>query len=50
MNLLHENLAPQVLPYDINVDEGYKAIFERHKVWGNFKINNVDCGGSWKES
>ncbi|MHA1378912.1 MAG: hypothetical protein ACTSRG_11070 [Candidatus Helarchaeota archaeon] len=48
--LLYHDLAPQVIPYDINVEEGYKAIFERHKFWGNFKINDNDCGGIWQQS
>ena len=48
-NLLYQDLAPQILPYDINADEGFKAI-ERHNFWGNFKINNVECGGSWHRS
>ena len=48
--LLHENLHPQVLPYERNVDEGFKAIFERHKYWGNFIINNKKCGGIWQRT
>ncbi|MFX1411078.1 MAG: hypothetical protein ACFFA6_12055, partial [Promethearchaeota archaeon] len=48
--LLYENLKPQVLPYERNVDEGFKAIFERHKYWGNFFISNKDCGGIWQRT
>jgi len=48
--LLYENLHPQVLPYERNVDEGFKAIFERHKYWGNFIINNKKCGGIWQRT
>ncbi|MFW9880433.1 MAG: hypothetical protein ACFFG0_45770 [Candidatus Thorarchaeota archaeon] len=43
----YSSIKPQVLPYQINVDEGFKALFERHKFWGDFKINNVLCGGFW---
>jgi len=48
--LLYENCNPQVISYDKCVDEGFKAIVERHKVWGNFKINNNECGGFWHTS
>ncbi len=48
--LLYENLAPQVLPYDVNAREGFKAIIERHKLWGDFKLNNQECGGYWQAS
>ncbi len=48
--LLYENLNPQVLPYERNVDEGFKAIFERHRYWGNFFINNKECGGIWQRT
>jgi len=48
--LLYENLNPQVLPYEKNVDEGFKAIFERHRYWGNFVINNKECGGIWQRT
>jgi hypothetical protein len=47
---LYLNLEPQVIPYELNVKESFKAIFERHKYWGNLKINNVDCGGFWGPS
>ncbi len=47
---LYQNLEPQILPYEINVKESFNAIFERHKYWGNLKINNVDCGGFWGPS
>jgi hypothetical protein len=47
---LYESLNPQVLPFEINVQEGYKAVFERHQSWGSFKINNVPCGGIWHRS
>ncbi len=48
--LLYENLAPQVIPYDINAREGFKAIIERHKLWGDFKLNGQECGGYWQAS
>ncbi len=48
--LLYENLEPQILPYDINVDEGFKAIIERHKYWCDFKINQENCGGFWQRT
>ncbi len=48
--LLYENFNPQILPYDKNVEEGFKVILERHKCWGNFKINDVDCGGFWRNT
>ncbi|MFX0034229.1 MAG: hypothetical protein ACFE9I_01150 [Candidatus Hermodarchaeota archaeon] len=47
---INESLNPQILPYEKNVQEGYAAIFERHKVWGDFKISNIDCGGIWFRS
>jgi len=46
----YESLEPQILPYETNVIEGFKAIFERHRFWGSFTINNVDCGGIWQRS
>ncbi|MFX1338646.1 MAG: hypothetical protein ACFFDK_08560 [Promethearchaeota archaeon] len=46
----YESINPQVVPYEINVKEAFKAIFERHNFWGNFKINNVECGGFWQQS
>ncbi len=48
-NLL-KNLNPQIIPFEDNVREGYKALFERHKFWGDFKINKVECGGIWFRS
>lgn len=45
--LFYETLEPQVLPYDVNVKEGLEAIFNRHSLWGDLKINNVNCGGFW---
>lgn len=48
--LLYEDLKPQVLPYDINVMEGFKAILDRHKFWCDFKINSEECGGFWQRS
>ncbi len=48
--LLRQNLNPQILPYNINVQEGLKAIFKRHEYWGNFYINNKKCGGIWQRS
>ncbi|MFX1496024.1 MAG: hypothetical protein ACFFBH_00720 [Promethearchaeota archaeon] len=47
---LYESLKPQVLPYEENVREGFKAIFERHKYWGTFWINGIECGGIWQRS
>ncbi|MHA1269625.1 MAG: hypothetical protein ACTSPY_07525 [Candidatus Helarchaeota archaeon] len=49
-NLLYENLNPQILPYDMNVNEGIKAILERHKCWVDFKINNIECGGFFQNT
>ncbi|MFX0043557.1 MAG: hypothetical protein ACFE8L_11660 [Candidatus Hodarchaeota archaeon] len=48
--LLYESLYPQVLPYERNADEGFKAIFERHKYWGTFVIDNKICGGIWQRT
>jgi len=48
--LLNNNLAPQILPYDKNAEEGFKAIIERHKVWGNFTLKGEKCGGIWQTS
>jgi len=48
--LLYKSLNPQVLPYDICVKEGFKALIERHNYWGEFKINNVNCGGIFLHS
>ena len=48
--ILFQSLDPQILPFENNVYEGYKALFERHKFWGNFKINGVECGGIWFRS
>lgn len=48
--LLIENLKPQILPYDTNVEEGIKAILDRHNFWCNFKINDEECGGFWQRS
>ncbi|MEE9377885.1 MAG: hypothetical protein V3V33_07595 [Candidatus Lokiarchaeia archaeon] len=48
--LLYENLEPQILPYDINVNEGFNAIIERHKYWCDFKIDQENCGGFWQRS
>jgi len=47
---LYKNLNPQVVPYNKNVEEGFKSIFERHKAWGDFEINGVPCGGFWQKS
>jgi hypothetical protein len=47
---LYETLEPQVLPYKINVKEGFEAIFERHKYYGEFIINEKECGGIWQRS
>ena len=48
--LLNSSLAPQVIPYDKNAEEGFKAIIERHKVWGDITLNGKECGGSWQTS
>ncbi|MBD3193436.1 MAG: hypothetical protein GF317_00155 [Candidatus Lokiarchaeota archaeon] len=48
--LLYDNLDPQILPYERNVEEGMKAIFERHKYWGDFSLNGKKCGGIWIRS
>jgi len=48
--LLHNNLTPQILPYDKNAEEGFKAVIERHKMWGDFILNGEECGGSWQYS
>ncbi len=47
---LFKSLEPQILPFENNVYEGYMALFERHKFWGDFKINEVECGGIWFRS
>nr|MDO8087255.1 hypothetical protein [Candidatus Sigynarchaeum springense] len=49
-NLLRESLAPQVLPFEVNVKEGFAAILDRHKLWQDFQIDGRDCGGSWQAS
>jgi hypothetical protein len=49
-HLLYENLAPQILPYEVNTEEAFKAIFERHKLWVNFTVNGVDCGGVFQNT
>ncbi|MFX0070208.1 MAG: hypothetical protein ACFFAO_03870 [Candidatus Hermodarchaeota archaeon] len=48
--LVFEDLNPQILPYETNVQEGIKAILDRHKFWCNFKINDKECGGFWQRS
>ncbi|MEX2684271.1 MAG: hypothetical protein Q6373_022055, partial [Candidatus Sigynarchaeota archaeon] len=48
--LLRESLAPQVLPFEINVNEGFTAIFDRHQLWQDFQVEGHDCGGSWQAS
>ncbi|MGV9203432.1 MAG: hypothetical protein ACOC44_05350, partial [Promethearchaeia archaeon] len=45
-----KNLLPQIIPYEENVKEGFKAIFNRHKYWGNFSIDGIPCGGTWQKS
>ncbi len=47
---LYDSFEPQVLPYCINVQEGFKAIFDRHRFWGDFVINKKECGGIWQRS
>ncbi len=48
--LLYLSFKPQILPYDINVKEGFDAIFKRHQYWGDLTINNVECGGFWVQT
>ncbi|MBN2150067.1 MAG: hypothetical protein JW839_01350 [Candidatus Lokiarchaeota archaeon] len=48
--LLRSSLAPQVLPFEVNVREGFAAIFDRHKLWQDFQVGGRDCGGSWQAS
>ena len=48
--LFKSSLEPQVIPYDKNAEEGFKAIIERHKIWGDFNINGEKCGGFWQTS
>lgn len=47
---LYQSFDPQILPYQKNVIEGIKAIFERHQYWGDFFINNKKCGGTWQRT
>jgi len=47
---LYQSLDPQILPYEINVQEGLKAIFQRHHYWGDFLINGEKCGGTWERT
>ena len=46
----YDDIGPQFLPYVKNVKAGYKAIFEQHNFFGNFKINGQECGGIWNRS
>jgi len=48
--LLYGSIEPQILPYNTNVKEGFKALFDRHQFWGDFKINGAECGGFWVRS
>ncbi len=48
--LLNKSLEPQVIAYDKNAQEGFKAVIERHKIWGDFNLNGVECGGFWQTS
>ena len=48
--LLYLSLKPQILPYEVNVKEGFDAIFKRHQYWGDLTINNVECGGFWVQT
>jgi hypothetical protein len=48
--LLYKDLKPQILPYDFNVKEGFKAIIEKHKCWIDFEINGSHCGGFFQNS
>jgi len=48
--LLYTSMKPQILPYEVNVKEGFDAIFERHQYWGDLTINNVECGGFWVQT
>ncbi len=47
---LRKAFAPQVLPFDVNVKEGFLAMFDRHKLWADFQIDGRECGGSWQSS
>ncbi len=47
---LYADCNPQVLSYDTFVEEGFKAIFKRHNYWGNFQIDNIECGGVFLRS
>ena len=47
---LYETQEPQILPYKVNVKEGFEAIFNRHNYWGEFFINGKECGGIWERS
>ena len=46
----YESLNPQIVPFNINVKESFKAVFDRHDCWGNFKIDDTECGGIWQQS
>ncbi|MHA1264024.1 MAG: hypothetical protein ACTSRS_02215 [Candidatus Helarchaeota archaeon] len=48
--LLHASFAPQVLPYRVNVEEGLKAIFDRHGYWADFTVSGQECGGIFQNS
>jgi hypothetical protein len=48
--LLYNSLEPQILPFCTNVEEGFKAILQRHKFWCDFKIKDYECGGFWQRS
>lgn len=50
MKKLHTSLAPQVISYDRNALEGFSAITDRHKIWGDFVLNGEPCGGFWQTS
>ncbi len=44
------SIEPQIIPFEDNVKEGYAAIFKRHQLWGDFQINDSDCGGIFQRT
>lgn len=48
--LVYNNCNPQVLSYDTYVREGFKAMLERHRFWGDFTIESKECGGIFLHS
>ncbi|MGV9142000.1 MAG: hypothetical protein ACOC1X_03590, partial [Promethearchaeota archaeon] len=49
-DLLKESFNPQILPFEINIKEAFDAIFKRHNYWGQFSIDNNQCGGIWQRT